>query len=96
MKRGLLVLATLAMACGGLSVGDFQTQANAAKACDPVTDRCVLAGASKCLCPTAVNASFAAGIDSAAKDVGCGGAMVQCPLALNPRCVAGRCVTDTQ
>ena len=95
MKRFLGLCAALSLSCGGLSVEDFQLQARAAKACNE-GDRCVNAGAVRCLCATPVLFSRAPEIDAAAKTVACGGSAVRCLLMNNPRCVEGQCVADTQ
>ncbi len=97
MKRFVAFVACVfAVGCGGTSLSDFQTQARGAKACDPTFDTCVLAGAATCLCPTAVNAKLASSINDAAKQVACGGAQVECPTVINPRCVNDTCVADVQ
>ena len=95
MRPALAVL--LLAACGGTSIAEFQTQANAAKGCNVTTDRCVNAGSAPCLCPTPVNARLAADIDYLARTVSCGGAVVTtCPPMLNPRCVDEKCVATSK
>ena len=95
MKR-VALLAMLAVGCGGVSVQSFQEAAREAKRCDPLRDVCVNAGGAQCLCATPVIASKKAEIDNLAKQVGCGGAQVECAQSLNPRCVDGFCVSDIQ
>jgi hypothetical protein len=97
MKTHLLTLvATLTLVLGlgcGLSKDEYHQRVEAARACSP-GDTCVAAGGGQCLCPTAVNATKAEEIDDAAKQVNCGGAVVECAAVIKPRCEAGRCVSD--
>jgi hypothetical protein len=77
-----------------LSQEEFEQERAAATACS-AADTCVLAGSAQCLCPGPVNAAKAAEIEAAAKDVCCGGTIVECVAFTNPRCENGRCVADT-
>ena len=93
MKR--LVLMGLLSGCGS-SLYDFQQQVEAARGCDHNVDRCVLAGASKCLCATAVNLKHQTEVNDAAKGVACSGAP-KCAAMLNPRCSQNDvCISDQQ
>ncbi len=89
-----LLLASLVFLSGCcLSREEFSEQRSEAAACSP-GDTCVLAGGAQCMCALPVNASKAAEIEAAAKDVCCGGASVDCVSFANPRCENGRCVAD--
>jgi hypothetical protein len=98
MMRCLTVVAVFAVGCGGgLSLGEFQTQVDAAKACDvTVGDTCRNAGGSQCLCATPVNSAKAADVDRIAQSISCGSSTVRCAPMLNPRCANGTCVADIQ
>jgi hypothetical protein len=77
-----------------LSEEEFSQQVEEAEAC-AAGDTCVLAGSAQCLCARPVNAARAGEIDAAARDVCCGGTLVECVAFQNPRCENGRCVADT-
>lgn len=89
------ILASLVFLSGCcLSQEEFAQERLDAAACSP-GDTCVLAGSAQCLCPVPVNASRAAEIEASAKDVCCGGGVVDCVAFVNPRCENGRCVADS-
>ena len=84
MKSAVVAMAMLAMGCG-VSIDDFRAQANASKNCTAL-EKCVLAGAAKCLCPTPINSKYAAQVNDYATQVNCGGAEVDCTSVVNVRC----------
>jgi len=91
-----LILVSLAFLAGCCPTHEeFTQQREEAAACSP-GDTCVLAGSSQCLCAGPVNAAKAAEIEAAAKEVCCGGAVVDCVSFTNLRCENGRCVADFQ